>query len=358
MVAQKKEQVRKKSTGNGIFFVGVVGLVLLVGVFYFFPGPSKEDQIKTTTNAAASTTGFFSNLFKSIANLEPKKNTGLQVSPAGSPIPGQNGAPAQIPPENQSVWKGKIYLTQGNAPFETQPFKEYITIRAADVGPEGVVITGWRLENGRGDKYYQSGGNASLLTDESAYIPSGAKIFIPRGTNYYTPVRLFQNQTATIITGGVLNMGGTPVQGFQINKCSGYLEQLDDYQFFPPLFGMCPMPSKEPQAQLLENSCYKFVQSLNACHTPKFPELTRVGNRLEPGYVDNTPGLSTQCKDYLKEHFSYNACIVNHSGDKDFYQNDWRLFLNHTWEMWGKDRETFTLYDDKGKVVDQTRVGF
>lgn len=361
MVEQKKQQIVKKRGGNGIFFIGIVGLVILTAIFY---SPSSKTK-DATTSKATSTPGFFSTLFKSFSSLAPSTSTNkFRINtppPQSSQVPGQTFGQygqTQILPENQSVWKGKVTLSQGNAVFETQPYKEYVMIRAGNVGPDGVTITGWRLENGRGDRTYDLGGNIVRYTPESAVIPSGAKLFIPQGTNYYQPVTLFQNQSATIVTDGVLNMGPAPLQGFQVNKCSGYLEQSDEYQFFPPLYSQCPMPTKEVGASTLENSCYRFLQSLNSCHTPKFPDFVKIGNRLEPGYVDNTPGLSGQCKDYLKAHFSYTSCVVNHSKDKDFYGNEWRLFLNRTWELWGKDRETFTLYDGEGKVVDQSFSGF
>jgi len=366
MVAQKKEQISKRRGGDGLFIFGIIGLVILTGIFYFSPNSNSSKTKDASITKASSTPGFFSSLFRSFPTFAPGTTSSFRIPPPpqGSGVPvlgqttGQYGQQNQIPKENLSVWKGKVTVSQGNASFEIQPYKEYITIRAGSVGPNGVTITGWRLENGRGERSYQSGGNTVHLTAESILIPGGAKLLIPKGTNYFRPVTLMANQTATIVTGGVLNFGGAPLQGFQVNKCSGYLEQSEDYQFFPSLFTQCPLPRNEEGARTLENSCYKFVQSMNSCHTPKFPDLTRIGTRLEPGYVDNIPGLSDQCKDYLKEHFSYTSCVVNHSADKDFYGSDWRLFLNRSWEMWGKDREVYTLYDDKGKIVDQSFSGF
>ena len=44
---------------------------------------------------------------------------------------------------------------------------------------------------------------------------------------------------------------------------------------------------------------------------------------------------------------------MNHLSDENFFGKEWRIFLNYPRELWGKDRETITLYDGDGQIVDE-----
>ena len=49
---------------------------------------------------------------------------------------------------NSSYWRGKVSLSPGNV-YEIQPYLEYVTINAGDVGESGVNISGWYLTNNK-----------------------------------------------------------------------------------------------------------------------------------------------------------------------------------------------------------------
>lgn len=360
-MAHKKDEEKpkkKKHSDDGLFFLGIIGVAVLI--FAFYVSPNKQANIQKNqnkTNAVATTSvtkNNFFDLFRLRPIITPATSTNTQNKYVYQPINYGTVIPntTQIDTNTYSKWKGKISLQTGNAMYEESPYKEYVTIYASDVPDEGVRITGWTLQNGRGNKYFNRGGNNVIYPSESATIPDGAKIFLPRRINYFQPVVLKKNQSAVVVTGGALNVG-SKISGFQVNKCIGYVERDPQYQFYPPLSSQCPIPREEEGVRMMEKSCYDFIQSLQACHEPKFPEVVFINGVAERGYVDNTPGLSTQCKDFLKSHFNYNSCVAIHSDDTNFYANEWRLFLNRPFEMWGNDRELFTLYDNEGKIVDQ-----
>lgn len=253
----------------------------------------------------------------------------------------------------ESPWAGKVTISKGNASSEYQPYKEYITLQTRSLKKDETVnITGWSLVNGAGTRLYQLNDTLVKGTSGRAYIPQASKVFLTSGQNFLSPVILGAGYKATVITGDVPNKSPFAVTSFQVNKCSGYIEKMDDYRFYPTVSSSCPDPSNEEGVEYLENSCYKFVNSLQRCHTPEFPERTMINGNWETGYVDGVGGLSNQCKAFIKTHYSYNSCVALHGADEDFYKKEWRIFLNQPWEMYAKERETITLLDSQGLLVD------
>ena len=253
---------------------------------------------------------------------------------------------------NSSYWRGKVSLSPGNV-YEIQPYLEYVTINAGDVGESGVNISGWYLTNNKGQRRVQFGGNDQYFASDKAVIPYAAKLFLTNNSNYLSPVVLHSGGSAILITGSFGNRSPFQVTSFQVNKCSGYLENVTGYDFHPPLSQSCPVPSKEVGADALQSDCYDFVKRMPYCHKPEMDKFVKVNGVEESGYVDGVGGLSNQCKTYLQAHYSYEGCLAYHATEEDFYKNEWRIFLNNSWELWGKDREVITLYDSSGKVVDQ-----
>lgn len=253
---------------------------------------------------------------------------------------------------NSSNWKGKIYLGLGNT-YEIQPYLEYVTISTGDLPEEGVNISGWSLTNNKGNRTYEYGGNTLSLTSDKVTISHAAKLFLTSNKNYLTPIILHSGDRAILVTGEQPNRNPFAVTSFQVNKCSGYLENMVGYDFTPSLSMSCPAPGKEVGVNSLSESCFNFIERMPYCHTPEFDKLKKVDGNWETGYVDGVGGLSSQCKTYLKAHYSYEGCISYHAADKDFYSKEWRIFLNNPWELWAQKREVITLYDSLGKIVDQ-----
>ena len=97
---------------------------------------------------------------------------------------------------------------------------------------------------------------------------------------------------------------------------------------------------------------------MGTCHTPEFKDVVYKNKEPLTGYVDNVGNLTYSCKEFLKKNYNYNSCILNHLSDENFFEKRWRVFLNQPFELWAKDREVITLYDNEGKIVDQLTYGY
>lgn len=249
---------------------------------------------------------------------------------------------------NRSAFKGLITLGRGSASGATNPNDEYVTIQAAQNNRGPVTITGWKLKSERVIR------NTPV---DMAVIGTGVRLFLPApvgSDNQQELITLAPGETAIVTSGKVVNSSPFSITtNFKTNKCSGYIDNLPNYVFSPGLGRNCPSPSQEPGVDRLDDQCYRFIRSMSACHTPNFRGQIVVNREERTGYVDNVPDLSSQCKLFLKAHYNYEACVANHRADQDFSGSTWRVYLNQVWELWDKNREVISLYDQQGKLVDQ-----
>lgn len=252
-----------------------------------------------------------------------------------------------------SKWKGMIKIGSGNGSGEDYPRYEYITLRN-ESDKERIDITGWSLTNGKDRKYFPVNDKQAKGISNKVTIPKGTKIFVPGGINPQEDIVLAPDDEAIITTGAPYGVKTS----FRENICSGYIQESEDYNYRPSLNNNCPYPQDENGVDSLDDVCYKFVRRLSSCHTPEFKDVVYVDNVPYTGYVDDAGNLSYACKDFIKKHYNYNSCIVNHLSDKDFFESEWRVFLNFPWELWGSDREVITLYDVEGRVVDELTYGY
>ncbi|MEK7585547.1 MAG: hypothetical protein AAB455_03495 [Patescibacteria group bacterium] len=241
------------------------------------------------------------------------------------------GGTGSKPPANpnQSSFADQVTLGGGNARSESTPNREYITITARSNNKSPVNITGWRLFNS-----VARHGRISIVT-------------------LGTPISLAPGGVVTINTGyPPASNQWTAGSAFQLNKCSGYLaEDFADFRMTPSLPRQCPKPVSELGVIDLPEECYDYVKRISSCHTPEFK---RDGDGYETIDGRRTT-LSSQCRTFLANHYSYNACLAWHRLDEDFLTKNWRIFLNQTWELWAKDREVISLYDAAGKLVDEVK---
>lgn len=251
-------------------------------------------------------------------------------------------------PVPSSSYKDSIYLETGNASDVYQPYEEYISIRNSGRNP--VNITGWRLTNAKGERAYDFGGTSRYFPSDSAVIPQASLFVSPIGLNLSRDVILEPYETAVITTGQIAVQLPYRISSFKENICSGYLEDLSEYQFSPPLKRDCPRPSKELGVSSLDTECRRYIERMSSCHTPKFETRDSEGN-ICTNCVDGTP-LSGSCVAFIKNHFNYGACIAYHQNDPNFSGRTWRIFLGRGWEMWAKKYETIKLFDRLGRLVD------
>lgn len=257
----------------------------------------------------------------------------------------------EIPVASQSSHFGQFSINTGNARYEFQPNREYITLNYRGTAP--VNLTGWYLMNGKSDRVYDTGGgNLARLPSDAILIPRVVKLFRAGGNNTVTSDLIVSNNAQIVITTGAAPNSATfPISNFQTNLCSGYLDDLENVDFSPNLWSACPAPRDWPAASNIDNACYQFLSYLRSCHAPKFERKVD-----SVDYVDNQVNkLSSSCQNFVQNSFTYNGCVANFSSRPDFYQNEWRIFLGRPWELWANERETITLYDKNNKIVAQEK---
>ncbi len=311
----------------------VIGIFVALGFIWLFTGgPNRSTTEKPFIQSPLES--------KSRVSARPSNypsSSGSAVTPNSSSAGSKSGDPTR------SIWYDQVQISLGSARNEVQPAKEYI--RLTSRAQEPVTITGWKLVNSKQKVAYQA---------PTAAIPSGVKLFDPRAAKILQPIVLERGDHANIITGRMPTLTPYPIDvSFKVNMCSGYLEDLPSYQFTPPISSRCPTPSKVAGVDNLEDDCYNFVRRLGYCHAPVFGSVRDSSGELQSGFVDKTPNLSSRCKDFLKQNYSYTACLDRSRSERDFYSQSWYIYLNLGYELWGKERETISLYDQSGLLVDQ-----
>lgn len=285
--------------------------------------------------------------------LNNNKTGGNNNTGSESSIDGGQSESQSLEDAKKSKWNGLVKIGQGNASGEDYPRNEYITLRN-DSDSERIDITGWSLTNGRDKKYFPVNDKQVKGVSTRVTIPKGTKIFVPNSINPQEDIILAPDDEAIITTGAPYGVKTS----FKENICSGYIQESEDYNYSPSLNNNCPYPQDEKGVDSLDDVCYKFVRGLSSCHTPEFKDAVYVDNVPYTGYVDDVGNLSYACKDFIKKNYNYNSCVANHLSDKDFFEREWRVFLNSPWELWSNDREVITLYDREGKMVDELTYGY
>jgi hypothetical protein len=311
----------------------VIGIFVVLGFIWFFTGgPNRSSTQKPFIRSPLEN--------KSSVSARPA-NSGTSAQTPSRTSGSGGGTPTGDP--TRSIWSGKVNLSLGSARSEVQPAKEYL--RLTSRAQEPVTITGWKLVDSKQKVAYQA---------PTVLIPAGVKLHDPRSAKILQPIVLEPGDQANLITGRMPTLSPYPIDvSFKVNMCSGYLEDLPSYQFTPPISSRCPTPVKVSGVENLDDDCYTFVKRLKYCHAPVFGSVRDSHGELQSGYVDTTPNLSSQCKDFLKRNYSYTACLDRSRSEHDFYGQTWYIYLNLGYELWGKERETISLYDQSGLLVDQ-----
>ncbi|HVY54967.1 MAG TPA: hypothetical protein VHC46_04340, partial [Thermodesulfobacteriota bacterium] len=86
---------------------------------------------------------------------------------------------------------------------------------------------------------------------------------------------------------------------------------------------------------------YDYMQSLNRCEDPYKYDKT------------NYDLQTAQCRAFMAGRLSYPACVAVHRNDAGFSLKKWRIFLGKGRELWAANKETITLYDVSGLIVDR-----
>jgi hypothetical protein len=217
---------------------------------------------------------------------------------------------------------GKITLSRPTNPGirtkGTIIIKEYIQITASPNNTSPVLLTGMKLK--------------SLLTANNAIIGKGVELPQLGIINTETPIFLPPGGVAYIYTGYSPNS-----MSFQINSCTGYLEQYQE--FTPALPSNCPRPIDEIRPKDtygFDGACLDYLRNLSQCRIVTEPPIS----------------LTYECKTFTLNTFNYPKCVANHKNEVNFYKSEWRIFLANTQPLWKDKYETIRLLDQDGKTID------
>jgi hypothetical protein len=251
-----------------------------------------------------------------------RSGTGKEVAKSGF-----NLASSSIPkktekatPLQDSFYKNYVKIYNTTSALETYPEKEVLEVRVLQANLSAVDITNWRFVNSAGESAY---------IGKSAELPVGGKV------NQLAPTQIKGNDILFV------SSGRSPIGiSFRLNSCIGYFEQFQD--FIPPLPNYCPGISNDKNFQKLEYDCQSFAYTIPSCtaNIKAFPV-----------------GTSAGCKAYIIDKLSYNGCVATNKTDRDFYKTEWRIFLGRSDELWAEPKDTITLLDDQGKLVDSVSYG-
>ena len=200
----------------------------------------------------------------------------------------------------------------------SDPNKEYIRLLSSEHAKGSINVSGLLL-----------GGNAF---DSAAIIPKAVNFPLLGVTPAKTDVLLPPGGRALVTT------GRSPVgMSIRVNMCSGYLDQFQDYT--PGLEKNCPSAIDELKASgpYNDSACRDLAEKIPRC-------------RIYQGSLPKN--ISRACVDFLAEKLNYNSCAIRHEKDKDFYKDEWRIFLDRESELWRNKDEIIRLIDAKQNTID------
>lgn len=291
-----------------LLILGILGVVWL-----FTGGPLRPEsrsgvflnkpQQKTQNKAANQMRKIFGIQGPDLPSFEGEEETGTETS-------GKKSASSS----SKEAFVGTLKLSASRAK-ETAPDKEYIEISAPRSNKKPMRLTGMKLK-----------GKIGL----DVVIKQGASLIFPSiDKQPEKDIYLGPGEKAYIIT------GSSPIgNSFRLNKCMGYMKQFHDFE--PDISSKCPRPKDEVLPNNLNDQCLDYIDKIPACKT----------------FISAPINLSSSCQEYLNAKINYKTCFELHQYDADFYGAEWRVYLGRSGEMWKKSRETITLTDADGNIID------
>jgi len=248
---------------------------------------------------------------------------------------------------SNSPYENSVSVSYGNAAYAIQSYEEYITL--TNYGKESLNITDWQIKNGKDKRTYYLNGSLQRFVSDIATIPQGTLFISPDSNNRMQDIILETGESAILTTGRLGSQFPYKIVSFKENKCSGYLENMPEYDFSPSLSSNCPLPRNTFGLEVMDTECRRFVERLPSCQTPEFGGKDKNDNPC-PNCVNGTQ-LSSTCTTFTKINVSYAGCVASHLNDPDFSGHTWRVFLGHGWEMWAEQYETIEIFDNIGRLV-------
>ena len=307
-----------KDDWTGILIV--IGIIA-IGLFSGFKGTGNTGDSLTSYSETA--TGETSQSSNNLGTTEQQqKNLQQKINEAKIQVEDlKRQIQAEADKKTQSQYKGVVSLVYAN--HSAHSSEEYVTIRMASGTTTAVNITGWKLR--------------SLMSGREVTIPQGTYLFFTSTVNGEQDIYVTGGDTVYLLT------GTSPIGvNFKTNKCSGYLEQFQN--FTPYLSTSCPLPRDENLSAIsnlsINNACLDYIDSFPKC---------RIQTETLPS------SWSYECKNFVQTKINYSSCIDIHKEDKNFYGHEWRVYLKRNNTIWKNSSEDIVLYDNFGKVVGELK---
>ncbi len=219
--------------------------------------------------------------------------------------------------KNASIYKDIVDLSFVSRSNDAK--QEYVQIRV-NSSKQPINVTGWTLK--------------SKSSGATVKIPKGTYLFFTGTPNSEEDIYLNSGDVLYLVTG--ISPNGA---SFKVNKCSGYLSQFQT--FTPYLSTYCPQPRNEDLSSIPKtvnnDACLDYIDYFPSC---------RIQTETLPA------NWSYECTSFIYNKINYPSCVSTHKNDKDFYLNEWRVYLKRSEKIWKDRREEIILYDSNGKIVD------
>lgn len=287
-----------------------LGLIAVIVITAYVGWSTRAPDSSATDTAARAESKTDAQPIQKEMNVEETRQTETQTQTL------QESLRKQQEEANASSFKGKLVI-RSVAPGG---FGEYVLIEATREQTAPVAITGLKLQ--------------AVKSRLSATIGTAWRLPFPNAKGDGETVFLKPGEIAYIISGRSANG-----RSFQLNSCTGYFEQGQD--FIPSLPIACPHPSREPlplPPNELSENCFNYISSLPLCATPTGPV---------PAYLQ-TDG---SCQAHISRNISYDSCVNFHKNEPDFFRGDWRMYLNRGSNLWQSKHDTIELIDQNGKLI-------
>ncbi|MES2087968.1 MAG: hypothetical protein V4467_03160 [Patescibacteria group bacterium] len=302
----------------------LLGIVVLFFFFWFVSGGptsnsgvSNQNTTQESTNTAdiqhvgSNSSSVYGNQLNANEIQQNLQDAGLKANEIQAEIDALQQA------SQASPLTGKLSIA-GVSEGTGAVGSEYVVVQASTANTSQVLLTGLRL---------QSSASGAGVT-----IPRGAKLPFQNQLNVEEPIYLKPGEMAYIIT------GGSPLGiSFKPNMCTGFFNQYQS--FYPGLPSRCPGPRESdlPNGPYQFNdACRDYISSLPGCYV----------------ITDPPNDISPECQKFVTEELSYTKCVNRYKNDPDFYDPDWRVYLNRSSVLWKDRRELIKLLDQNGKTID------
>ncbi len=209
---------------------------------------------------------------------------------------------------------GKVEIKRVK-PSENKFNRDYLILENKDKSM--INITNWKIETKK----------------TTIIIPEGVKkLAYPFSKSDYSDIELAYRDEV------VISASSSPKGvNFQTNKCTGYLSETSE--FYPSLNKSCPK-LEESEYSHLKESCRDFIEDIDRCRMADY------SNNLDIS-------ADSECTDFLTKTFTYQSCYDEHNQEVNFFDGEWRVFLNKSTDIFENNTDTIILKDSNGLVVDR-----